>query len=287
MNFLSDSLWFQWQAHTDVLIGLSLLLGVYLIGIGPIRTRYNLAEEVSSQKIATFTTGVIVLAVAFTSPIHILSEKYLFSMHMLQHVLITLIAPPLIILGTPDWLIRPLIKPYLALRLAKVLTNPFVAFAAFNLVFALWHIPELYNASLRHDGVHAAEHILMISTAILAWWPLTSNLPELPRLAYHFQMGYLFFMSLAQIIVFGVITFATEPIYNFYIVAPRVWGISALVDQQIGAIIMKVGGGLLFLTILISVFFKWAAQEQNKDKLENEFRYAADFGSNESPKGDI
>ena len=287
MNFLSDSLWFQWQAHTDVLIGLSLLLGVYLIGIGPIRARYNLAEEVSSQKIATFTTGVIVLAVAFTSPIHILSEKYLFSMHMLQHVLITLIAPPLIILGTPDWLIRPLIKPSLALRLAKVLTNPFVAFAAFNLVFALWHIPELYNASLIHDGVHAAEHILMISTAILAWWPLTSNLPELPRLAYHFQMGYLFFMSLAQIIVFGVITFATEPIYNFYIDAPRVWGISALVDQQIGAIIMKVGGGLLFLTILISVFFKWAAQEQNKDKLENEFRYAADFGSNESPKGDI
>lgn len=263
----------QWEGHIGSLLGLALLQGIYLLGVGPLREKYNLAESVNPRQIATFTAGVVVIFFALTSPIHVLSENFLFSMHMLQHILITLIAPPLLLLGTPDWLIRPLLRTNLAFRVARYLTHPIVAFGAFNVIFSLWHIPSLYNASLVSETVHASEHIVMIATATLMWWPIASNMPELPRLSYPLQMGYIFLLSMAQIIVFATITFAPEPLYDFYTNAPRVWNISAITDQQIGGIIMKVGSGALFLGLFITIFFKWYNQEEAHRKAESEAHY--------------
>ncbi|MCH7625769.1 MAG: cytochrome c oxidase assembly protein [Chloroflexi bacterium] len=268
MNELAGSLWTHWHAHPDVLIGLALLLGAYLFGVGPLRERYNLADGVEPRQVATFTAGVLVIFVALLSPIHFLSDGYLFSVHMVQHVLITLVAPPLLILGTPDWLIRPLLRPNWSFRLARILTNPIFAIASFNLVFSLWHVPALYDASVTIRGLHIAEHLIMITTATLMWWPLTSNMPELPRLSYPIQMGYLFILSMAQIIVFAIITFASHPLYDFYASAPRIFGIGPLLDQQIGAIIMKIGGGTLFLGLFVMAFFRWYNQEQGQADAE-------------------
>ena len=253
--------------------GLALLLGVYLVGVGPLRERYKLADHVDPRQLATFCAGIVVIFFALASPLHVLSERFLFSMHMSQHVLLTLIAPPLLVLGTPDWLIRPLLRPNWSFRVARVLTHPVTAFAAFNVVFSVWHIPALYNTSLNSEAVHALEHIMMVGTAVLMWWPLTSNLPELPRLDYPFQMGYIFILSIAQIIVFAIITFAKEPIYDFYVQAPRIWSLSPLLDQQLGGIIMKVGSGIYFLVLLIVIFYKWFNQEEAVRKLDSEEQY--------------
>lgn len=273
MNEIAGSLWLQWEAHWDAMAGLALLLGAYLYGVGPLRERYKLAEYAEPRQIATFCAGIVVIFFALASPLHILSERFLFSMHMSQHVLLTLIAPPLLVLGTPDWLIRPLLRPNWSFRAARVLTHPVTAFATFNVVFSIWHIPALYNSSLTSEVVHAVEHIMMVATAVLMWWPLTSNLPELPRLDYPFQMGYIFILSIAQIIVFAIITFAEEPIYDFYVQAPRIWSLSPLLDQQIGGIIMKVGSGIYFITLLIVIFFKWFNQEEAVRKLDSEEQY--------------
>ena len=97
------------------------------------------------------------------------------------------------------------------------------------------------------------------------WWPLCSQITTIPRLIYPLHMMYLFVMSLSQIIVFGIITFASDPIYTHYVDAPRIWNISPLVDQQLGGIIMTVGSGFLFLSLLIITFFKWAS-ESNQDE---------------------
>ena len=268
MNELAEPLWTHWHAHPDALIGLALLLGAYLVGVGPLRERYNLADYVEPRQVATFTTGVMVLFVSLLSPIHFLSDGYLFSVHMVQHVLVTLVAPPLLIMGTPDWLIRPLLRPNWSFRLARALTNPIFALASFNIIFSLWHVPALYDASVTIRGLHIAEHLIMIATATLMWWPLTSNMPELPRLSNPIQMGYLFLLSMAQIIVFAIITFADQPLYDFYATAPRIFGIGAVLDQQIGAIIMKIGGGALFLTLFIMAFFRWYSQEQGQAEAE-------------------
>lgn len=261
-------LWTHWHAHPDALIGLAILEGAYLFGVGPLRERHHLADDVDPRQVATFTAGVLVIFVALLSPIHELSDQYLFSAHMVQHVLLTLVAPPLLILGTPDWLIRPLLRAELSFWVARHATHPIVAFASFNLIFSLWHIPSLYNVSMTSHGLHIAEHVLFMTAAVLMWWPLASRMPELPRLSYPLQIMYLFLLSIAQIIVFAPITFSTEPLYDWYVSAPRVWGTSVVVDQQIGAIIMKIGGGAFFMVLIIVAFFKWFNQEERRNQIE-------------------
>ena len=110
----------------------------------------------------------MVIFLALLSPLHILSDGYLFSAHMLQHVLLTLVAPPLLILGTPDWLLRRLMRPDIIFILVRRATHPVVAFVAFNGVFSIWHMPALYNVSMTNHGVHIGEHLLFIGAAIPA-----------------------------------------------------------------------------------------------------------------------
>ena len=268
MDDVAGSVWTHWHAHPDALIGLAMFQGAYLLGVGPLRVRYRLADEVNPRQVATFTAGVMVIFFSLVSPLHELSDTYLFSAHMVQHVLLTLIAPPLLILGTPDWLIRPLLRPNWAFRLARLGTHPVIAFGFFNIVFSLWHIPALYNVSVTNHGVHIGEHLLFMGAAVLMWWPIVGMLPEIPRLSYPATMAYLFLLSIAQIIVFAPITFSREPLYEWYVNAPRLWGISPVLDQQLGAIFMKMGGGVLFLALIITAFFRWYNREEERTRAE-------------------
>ena len=261
-------LWTHWHGHAEALIGLAALQGAYLVAVGPLREKYDLADDVDPRQVATFTAGVLVLFIALLSPIHVLSDSYLFSAHMLQHVLLTLVAPPLLILGTPDWLLRRILRGDLAFLMVRYATHPVVAFALFNIIFSMWHIPSLYNTSVTNHAVHIFEHLLFIGTAVLMWWPIFSMMPELPRLSYPLRIAYLFLLSIAQIIVFAPITFANEPLYEWYVSAPRIWGISPVVDQQVGAIIMKLGGGVIFLALLVAIFFRWFRREEERGKAE-------------------
>ena len=281
MPDVAGSLWTHFHAHPDVLIGLALLQGGYLLGVGPIRERFNLADSVDARQVATFTAGVLPILVALLSPIPELSDHYLFSAHLVQHVLLTLVAPPLLILGAPDWLIRPILRPDWAFRLVRYGTHPVVAFALFNVIFSMWHIPSLYHVSVTNHGVHILEHIVFIAAAVLMWWPLASNMPELPRLSHPHQIGYLFVLSIAQLILFAPITFAREPIYQHYVDAPRIFGMSAVIDQQVGAIFMKIGGGGLFMTLLIVAFFRWFKAENSQEQADpaaaqKEYTYPSD-----------
>ena len=264
-----DSLWTHWHSHPDALIGLALLQGAYFIGVGPLRERYDLASRTEPRQVATFTLGVLVIFLSLLSPLHVLSDRYLFSAHMLQHVLLTLVAPPLLIIGTPHWLISPLLRPNAVFKLARLATHPVVAFALFNITFALWHFPALYNVSVTNHAVHIVEHLLFMATAVLMWWPIASTMPELPRLSYPLQMMYLFLLSIAQLIVFAPVTFSTEPLYQWYVDAPQVWSLSPVADQQIGAIIMKIGGGLIFITLTIVAFFRWYGREEERTTCES------------------
>ena len=251
---MSD-IWTHWHGHPAALIGLTLLEGLYLLAVGPMRTRFGMTEAASPKELLSFTTGVMVIFMALLSPIHILSDQYLFSMHMFQHIMLTLIAPPLLILGVPARLLKPITSNKITFRVASILTSPIFAIISFNLVFSIWHIPALYNLS--------------IAVAVLMWWPLTSKVRELPRLSYPLQIVYLIILSIAQIIVFAMITFSTEPLYEWYVNAPMIWGITPVADQQIGAIIMKIGGSAIFMSLIIILFFKWVRIEHTKSQLDS------------------
>ena len=111
------------------------MTGAYLLGVGPLRRHFGWAQRVGAGQVTLFLIGVLVIVIALLSPLHDLGDSYLFSAHMVQHLLLTLVAPPLLLMGTPPWLIRPLLTGPRVLRAARFLTLPVVAFVLFNMVF--------------------------------------------------------------------------------------------------------------------------------------------------------
>ena len=254
--------WTAWHGHPSVIAGLLVLTGAYLLGVGPLRRRYGWAEGVSSGQVTVFLLGVLVIFLALLSPLHELGDEYLFSVHMVQHLLLTLIVPPLLLLGTPAWLLAPLAGHPRVLRVARTVTLPVAAFVLFNVVFAFWHVPALYDLALREREIHILEHLMFLIAGVIMWWPILSPLPQLPRASYLIQMLYLFLLPTVPAILGAVITFSDGLLYTWYAEAPRIWGISAHTDQQIGGLIMWVPGGLAFLLTLVVVFLVWANKEE-------------------------
>jgi putative membrane protein len=253
--------WTAWNGDGTLRAGLVLLAGLYLLGIGPIRRRFRLARRVDRRQVATFLGGVLLLLLALDGPLHELSDFYLFSAHMLQHMVLTLFAPPLLLMGTPGWLLRPLIRPPAVRRVAWAITSPIPAFLLFNIAFTMSHFPRFYELTLRDHGVHIAEHILFLATAVLTWWPILSPLPELPRLSRPLQLLYVFGQTFSGFLVGAFITNTQQVLYPFYAEAPRVWGITPLDDQRIGGLLMWIGGGVFLLLVFSAIFFVWAHEE--------------------------
>ena len=262
--------WWQWHFHPDIVFGVVLLEGLYLLGVGPLRKRFALASSVEPRQVALFSLGVLVLYVALTGPLHELADNFLFSAHMVQHLLIVLVTPPLLLVGIPGWLLRPLIRPSLVLTAGRFLTNPLIAFLIFTAVLAAWHLPLLYDLTMSNHAAHVTEHVMFIASAVIMWWPLMSLLPELPRASYPIQMVYLFFMTLPMGFIGAAITFSHRVLYPWYDNVPRLWGLSAVADQQIGGLIMKIPGALTFMVLLVLVFFAWYNRDGPSDPDELE-----------------
>jgi putative membrane protein len=257
MASVSPYAW-QWE-HLAVPAALA---AIYLACLGPLRRRFGNAAPLSRMRVQLFLLGVLTLLAAIVSPLDTLSS-YLLSAHMVQHLLMTLIVAPLLLLGTPGWMLRPLLRLPLAQPIGRALTHPTTAFLLFNLIFSAWHVPALYDLALRNDAVHILEHLLFLATAVLTWWPIFSPLDELPRLSEPAQLLYLFFESLPPTILGALITFAGEPLYTEYVAAPRLWGLSVLLDQQIGGLIMWIPGALVYLADFPVVFFDCLTRDES------------------------
>ena len=217
----------------------------------------------STAQRASFVVALAVLFLTLNGPLHDLSDSYLFSAHMVQHLVLTLIVPPLLILGTPGWMLRPLLRNARVYRVARRLTTLGACFAAFNIVLAFWHLPPMYNYALAHHSVHIVQHLMFIAASVLMWWPLTSPLPELPRASYPLQMLYCFFMVIPMSVISIYITMATTLLYPAYATAPRLWGVAPMMDQQYGGLIMWIPGGLFFYGVMSVVFFKWVGRGED------------------------
>ena len=213
----------------------------------------------------SFTAALLVLLVSLNGPLHALSDRYLFSAHMVQHLILTMLFPPLLLYGTPAAVARRIVRPQWLLRLGRWFTRPVVAAAVFVAPIALWHLPVFYEAALRHHNLHVLQHVVFLTTAVLMWWPVLSPLPELPRAPYPAQLLYLFLLGIPMSLVGALITLADRVLYPFYAAAPRVWGIEVLADQQIGGLIMWVLGGLIFWGAMTVVWFRWSAREETGD----------------------
>lgn len=251
-----------WTFDASVIVGILALGGGYLYAIGPLRRRRPLGEAVPRGRVTAFFVGVAVLAFALLSPLDVLGDTYLFSAHMVQHMLLTMVFPPLLLVGTPGWLLRPLLRAPLVARVVRILTLPPVAFALFNGVFWIWHLPPLYDLTLRNSAVHIVEHTMFIGTAVLNWFPIFSPLPvELPRLPRPAQLLYLFLSCQPMVALGALLTFSSQVLYTPYLSAPRIFGISAMGDQQLGGLIMWIPGNFVYLLVMSVVFFLWIERQ--------------------------
>ncbi len=251
------------HVHVDVWLLMVGLEGAYLIAVARRRRSMVPGEEpVSRRRVVLFTLGVLTLWMAADWPVHDLAEGYLYSVHMVQHLLFSLVAPPLLIAGMPPALLRYFLRPRPVAAAARVLTRPVVAFVVFNAVLLFTHWPAIVKASVGSEIVHLSLHLLLVVSALLMWWPVMSPLPDLPALTPPGQMLYLFFMSLGPTIPAAFLTFGRAPLYPVYASFPRIWGISVMTDQLIAGLTMKLLGGMILWGFIAVIFFRWHAGEE-------------------------
>ncbi|MEY3491230.1 MAG: hypothetical protein RL309_358 [Verrucomicrobiota bacterium] len=252
--------------HTEPLL-LLLIVGVswaYALACGPLRTRYAPGLQAYPRNYAIcFHLGVVVAYIAVGSPLDQIGEAFLFSAHMLQHMLLIYVAAPLIILGLPPELTDPFLeaRPRL-LKFARFLVHPLVAGLIFNFNFSVWHFPELYEAALRDRTLHVIEHWLMFLPALLMVWPLVSRSRVLPRISFGGAMVYCFALMIADLPLWAVLIFGEQPIYETYRLAPRITALTASSDMILGAAIMKGFNEVFALVNMALAFFLWYKRDR-------------------------
>ena len=251
-----------WHPHLDAWLLVGAVAGGYALAIRRLGPRLAPAgPSVTRGQVTAFGLGVLAMWVAADWPVHELAEGSMYSVHMVQHFLLTLVAPPLLIMGTPAWLARWLLRPAWLLRWVRRFARPLVALLLFNLVIAVTHWPVLVEASVRSEWAHLGIHVVVVVTALMMWMPVLSPVMEIPRLPYPGQMMYLFGQSILPTIPASFLTFGDTPLYPVYAAFARPFGMSALTDQLIAGLFMKIAGGLLLWTVIAVIFLRWHEQE--------------------------
>ncbi len=255
--------WFRGEMHADVVIGVVLLAGAYTWATVASRRPAPLASPLA------FFAGCGTLLAALNGPLHDLSDYYLFSAHMVQHLILTLVVPPLWLAGTPGWMLDALVGRAASLRglvpVLQRLTRPLVAFAVFGVALVVWHLPGPYNAALETHAWHVVEHLVLLAAGVLGWWPILSHSARLPALPYAGQLLYLFVFGIPMTVVAAMVTGAEDVLYPFYAAAPRLFDLTPLEDQRLGGLIMWVPAGIIPVVAFTVVFFRWAAAEREAD----------------------
>lgn len=260
--------WTSFSVHPSTVIGTVLFTGLYLWAIGPARERWRLsAEPAPVWQRASFISGSVLLLLTLNGPLHDLSDGYLFSAHMVQHLILTLLIPPLWILGLPEWLVRAAIRHPRVNSAARVLTHPALAFTVYNLVFIGWHLPVAYEAALENHNLHILQHLMFIASSVMLWWPAIDPLPDLSRMGPPMRLFYLFAVGIPMSVVAALITLSGDVLYPWYAVQPRVLGLSPLADQQLGGLIMWVPGGLSWWVAISIIYLRWAQREERDEQL--------------------
>jgi putative membrane protein len=263
----------RYQFHPEVWILVAFLTGAYIYMvrvIGPKAVPKG-QPAVSRFNIGCFVGAMLMLWVASDWPLHDVGEEYLYSAHMLQHMMLSYFLPPLVLMATPEWLLRVLIGNGRFYRVIAFMCRPVFAAIAFNVVIIVTHIPGVVNASVDNGPLHYSLHFAVVIFSLLMWMPVVGPIPE-------WQIGplakciYLFVQSLVPTIPAAWLTFADNAVYTTYDQPVRVWGLSVTHDQQLAGAIMKTGGGIFLWGIIIFLFFKRFASTFEYGHTYNRYR---------------
>ena len=249
-----------WDFDPSIVIGCAALLGAYAF-----------AHRGDYSRAPWFVAGVAAMFLALVSPLDVLSDEYLFSAHMAQHLILILFVPPLLIAGLSRAFVRSILAAPALARVERILSRPALAWPLAAAALWIWHWPVLYNAALASEDVHILEHLCFLVTATIFWWPIFAPVAE-ARMAPMAAIVYLATASVSNSVLAILLTFAAPGLYPAYThpadslgILPMIrdgWGLTPAADQQLGGLLMWVPGGLVFLAAIIFVLARWYAEPE-------------------------
>ncbi|MBO00450.1 MAG: hypothetical protein CL438_07320 [Acidimicrobiaceae bacterium] len=253
---------FQFHPEVWILIAGVLLLARYAVKvIAPNFVEPN--EEIYTRKnFFAFWAALFALWFASDWPMHDISEEYLYSVHMVQHMIISLIVPPLLLTALPVWLTKAIFGTFSGDRtFTKRISNPIAAGVCYNLIVIVTHLPFAVNYSIESGAFHYFLHLAVFVSSLWMWLPIINPMKEY-RISLPTQMVYLFLMSVVPTVPAGFLTFAGGALYDAYDHQVRLWGIDITTDQQLAGLVMKLAGSIYLWVWIAARFFQWSRRNQ-------------------------
>jgi len=240
-----------WTWHPSVVIGFSLWTILYVALIIQSSKPANIYQQVA------FHFGTLVGLIALVSPLDELGDEYLFSAHMVQHLLLMFITAPMWIIGIPGWMVNSIFGPKISVAVRSI-GRPLIAFIVFIGVILFWHIPVIYELAQESEALHIFEHLTFIGSGLIGWWPVAgAKGSDIPKPEPPIRMLYLFLLSIPCAALAATLTFSHAPFYQFYVTASHPFGLTALEDQHLGGLLMWLPTHLVILLALVITFLKW------------------------------
>ena len=265
--------------NSNPLPSLGLFLAAYLYVNGLSRWERP-SHPVTLWQRASFFAGLTVIFLALQSPIDPLADHQ-FSVHQVQHLLLRMIGPLLVLAGAPltpmlrglplwvlQGLVKPLVRSSLAHKAYDFITNPVLTTLVFLATLYLWQVPTPHDLAVRNEWVHAGMHATMLISGFLFWWLVVDPKPHRSRLHYGLRVLYLGLIVIPNTVLGAAITFNSGTIYDSYRDFPQPFGISPLVDQQLGGLFLWVVGDMMSILIAGVVMAMWYQKEQEQDRLD-------------------
>lgn len=264
----------SWSFEPTVIVGLALAVGLYVRGWRRLRRRGRGGRILKPWRAWCYGAGLATVVLALLSPIGTFDSIFFF-MHMTQHLLLIMVAAPLIWLGAPliptMWSFNRTTRRRLG-RLFRddnpvhsvfhFLTHPGIALPVFILVLFIWHWPPLYDAAQGRSWIHDLEHAMFLGSALLFWWPVVHPSGGRRRLSYGAGILYIFPAKIAGFVLGAALTLSTEPFYTTFLDSPSLWGLTPLGDQQLAGLLMWVVGGLLYIVPLLVLVLMMMRQDE-------------------------
>ncbi len=255
----------HWTFAPSVLLPIAGYVGVYAWRFRAAR-RETGSRGASSRHALCFAAAILVLLVAAVSPLDGLGEEYLFAAHMVQHVLLSDIAPLLLLLGLSRVIMRPVTRRLMSVeRALGPLAHPFTGIAVWFALIYLWHVPAMYEAAIENPVVHALEHASFFTAGLAVWWPLIQPVPMRRPLTGPAAFAYILAAKMGLGGLGLYLAWSSNVAYGVYETFPRVWGLSAIEDQNLGGALMMVEQSLVLAAVLLVLFVKMLARSEQQD----------------------